>query len=108
LLLKYDWKGNVRELENFIERAALMCESDVIEPRHFFLDGTVKPRSESKDVPVGSTLREMERQLILKTLEEVGGNRTHAAKILGVSIRTLRNKLNEYRADGVSEGEKIA
>ena len=108
LLLKYDWKGNVRELENFIERAALVCEGDVIEPRHFFLDGTVKPRSESKDVPVGSTLREMERQLILKTLEEVGGNRTHAAKILGVSIRTLRNKLNEYRADGVSEGEKIA
>ena len=108
LLLKYDWKGNVRELENFIERAALVCESDVIEPRHFFLDGTVKPRSESKDVPVGSTLREMERQLILKTLEEVEGNRTHAAKILGVSIRTLRNKLNEYRADGLSEGEKIA
>ena len=108
LLLKYDWKGNVRELENFIERAALVCEGDVIEPKHFFLDGALKPRSESKDVPVGSTLREMEKQLIIKTLEEVGGNRTHAAKILGVSIRTLRNKLNEYRAEVGHGGEKFA
>ncbi len=96
LLQKYDWKGNVRELENFIERAALVCEEGVIEPRHFFLDGTVKPRRESGGVPVGSTLREMEKQLILKTLEEVKGNRTHAAKVLGISIRTLRNKLKEY------------
>lgn len=96
LLQKYDWKGNVRELENFIERAALVCEEGVIEPRHFFLDGTVRPQSESGEVPVGSTLREMEKQLILKTLEEVKGNRTHAAKVLGISVRTLRNKLKEY------------
>lgn len=96
LLQKYDWKGNVRELENFIERAALVCEEGVIEPRHFFLDGTVRPQSESGEVPVGSTLREMEKQLILKTLEEAEGNRTHAAKVLGISVRTLRNKLKEY------------
>lgn len=108
LLQKYDWKGNVRELENFIERAALVCEEGVIEPRHFFLDGAVKPRSESREVPVGSTLREMEKQLIFKTLEEVDGNRTHAAKVLGISIRTLRNKLNEYRGDGTENMEKIA
>ncbi len=96
LLQKYDWKGNVRELENFIERAALVCEEGVIEPRHFFLDGTARPQGESDGVPVGSTLREMEKQLILKTLEEVKGNRTHAAKVLGISVRTLRNKLKEY------------
>jgi transcriptional regulator with PAS, ATPase and Fis domain len=99
LLLKYDWKGNVRELENFIERAALVSEGDVIEPRHFFLDGVVKAEPASREVPVGSTLREMEKQLILRTLEDAGGNRTHAARILGVSIRTLRNKLNEYRGE---------
>ncbi|MBW2057125.1 MAG: sigma-54-dependent Fis family transcriptional regulator [Deltaproteobacteria bacterium] len=108
LLLKYDWKGNVRELENFVERAALVCEDGVIYPRHFFLDGTVKPRTESRGVPVGSTLKEMERQLILKTLEEVEGNRTRAAKVLGISIRTLRNKLNEYRAEAGEKGEKFA
>jgi len=108
LLLKYDWKGNVRELENFIERAALVCEGGVIEPRHFFLDGAVRSQSEPKGVPVGSTLREMEKQLILKTLEELKGNRTHAAKVLGISIRTLRNKLNEYRVEGDKNTEKIA
>jgi len=96
LLLRYDWKGNVRELENFIKRAALVCEDGVIHPRHFFLDGMVKP--DSTGVQVGSTLKEMEKQLIIKTLEEVGGNRTRVAKILGISIRTLRYKLNEYRA----------
>ena len=96
LLLKYDWKGNVRELENFIERAALVCEDGVIVPRHFFLDGVASPQTGSRDVRVGSTLREMEKHLILRTLEEVGGNRTRAAKVLGISIRTLRNKLNEY------------
>ncbi len=107
LLQKYDWKGNVRELENFIQRAALVCEDGVIEPRHFFLDGVVESQSESSGVPVGSTLREMEKQLILKTLEEVGGNRTHAAKVLGISIRTLRNKLNEYRVGETENREKI-
>ena len=108
LLLKYDWKGNVRELENFIERAALVSGGDVIEPRHFFLDGAVKPQLESREVPVGSTLKEMEKQLILKTLDEVSGNRTHAAKVLGVSIRTLRNKLNEYRGEEAKNKEKFA
>lgn len=108
LLFKYDWKGNVRELENFIERAALVCEDGVIEPRHFFLDGAVRSETEPRGVPVGSTLREMEKQLILKTLEEVRGNRTHAAKVLGISIRTLRNKLNEYRVEETENREKIA
>jgi DNA-binding NtrC family response regulator len=108
LLLKYDWKGNVRELENFVERAALVCETGIIEPRHFFLDGVVTVESEPRGVMVGSTVREMEKQLILKTLDEVAGNRTHAAKILGISIRTLRNKLNEYRVDPVESGENFA
>ncbi len=108
LLQKYDWKGNVRELENFIQRAALVCEDGMIQPRHFFLDGAVEPQNKSGGVPVGSTLREMEKQLILRTLEEVGDNRTHAARVLGISIRTLRNKLNEYRVKESEDGEKIS
>jgi DNA-binding NtrC family response regulator len=108
LLQKYDWKGNVRELENFIQRAALVCEDGIIQPRHFFLDGVVEPQNKSEGVPVGSTLKEMEKQLILKTLEEVGDNRTHAARVLGISIRTLRNKLNEYRVKEFEDGEKFS
>jgi two-component system response regulator FlrC len=50
---------------------------------------------------VGTTIPEMERHLIISTLTQVGGNRTRAAELLGISIRTLRNKLNEYKADGV-------
>jgi two-component system response regulator FlrC len=108
LLLKYDWKGNVRELENFVERAALVCENGVIHPRHFFLDGAVTSQTALDGLTVGSTLKAMEKELIIKTLEEVGGNRTHAAKILGVSIRTLRNKLNEYREEGARNQENFA
>ncbi len=99
LLLKYDWKGNVRELENTIERAVLIGENDVILPRHLFL-------SESENInnkifiKAGLSVREMEMQLIFQTLKETDNNRTHAAKILGISIRTLRNKLSEYREKG--------
>jgi DNA-binding NtrC family response regulator len=98
----------VRELENFVERAALVCENGVIHPRHFFLDGAVTSQTALDGLTVGSTLKAMEKELIIKTLEEVGGNRTHAAKILGVSIRTLRNKLNEYREEGARNQENFA
>jgi len=97
LLLKYDWTGNVRELENSIERAVLLGEGDVLLPRHLFLD---EPENNSKDpipLTVGLSVKEMEKQLIFKTLGEENGNRTHAARILGISIRTLRNKLREYK-----------
>ncbi len=106
LLQKYEWKGNVRELSNTIERAVLLAESDVITPSSLFIhENGVSGQGINGGGPAGGalaagmSLREMEKKLILKTLEEVGNNRTKAAGILGISIRTLRNKLNEYEQD---------
>ncbi|MBL0699615.1 MAG: sigma-54-dependent Fis family transcriptional regulator [Desulfosarcina sp.] len=97
LLLKYNWNGNVRELENTMERAALLGEGDTVLPGHLFLE--INDYNKTKDLPVmvGQSLKEMEKELIFQTLEEVDDNRTYAARILGISIRTLRNKLREYR-----------
>lgn len=97
LLVKYDWKGNVRELENVIERAVLLGKGEVLLPKHLFMDNLDDEVKESPSIKVGLSMKEMERELIVQTLEEVDGNRTHAAGILGISIRTLRNKLREYR-----------
>ena len=100
LLNKYQWRGNVRELENIIERAVLVCQGDIIEPAHLFMeDGESVPAGESGNAlgNFSGTIYEMERELIFKTLEETGNNKTKAAEILGISIRTLRNKLNEYK-----------
>jgi two-component system, NtrC family, response regulator AtoC len=100
LLSRHEWKGNVRELENRVERAVLLAEGDVILPRHLGL----APRCELRTAAPsgmgfrpGTTVWEMERQLIMGTLSEVNQNRTRAAELLGISIRTLRNKLREYR-----------
>jgi len=98
LLLKYDWKGNVRELENTIERAVLLGSGETLLPKHLFIEEPIARGSQQFPLSVGVSLKEMERQLILGTLNEVKDNRTHAAKILGISIRTLRNKLREYKA----------
>lgn len=94
------WKGNIRELENVMERAVLLAgqgsilaEHCPVEVRDAALPLVVQP-------PGNGSLWEMERELIFKTLARVKDNRTHAAKELGISIRTLRNKLREYRTDG--------
>jgi len=106
----YDFPGNVRELENIIERAVVLADGPLIEPGDLFLDG-VLPAADGQDdgppaafaapgelpLPAGTRLEDMERYLIFKTLREVDNNRTHAARMLGISIRTLRNKLREYR-----------
>ena len=84
-------------MENTIERAVLLGNDRVLLPRHLFLDEAVESGSGGLPLTVGVSLKDMERELIFKTLAEVGDNRTQAAKILGVSIRTLRNKLREYR-----------
>jgi len=97
LLSKYDWKGNVRELENTIERAVLMGEGKILSPKHLFLQRPEHERDRNMPIRVGASLRQVEKELILKTLQEVNDNRTHAAKMLGISIRTLRNKLREYK-----------
>ena len=103
LLLNHDWKGNVRELENAIERAVLIGSGDVILPEHLILAevGKELKTEKTQGVKVGSTVREMEKELIVRTLEKVNENRTRAAELLGISIRTLRNKLKEYSQETV-------
>ncbi|MBI3806133.1 MAG: sigma-54-dependent Fis family transcriptional regulator [Nitrospirae bacterium] len=96
------WKGNVRELENVMERAVLLAGDAAILPGHLLLESGGQPVSPapvpSIPQPSGNgSLWEMERELIFQTLTRVRENRTHAAKELGISIRTLRNKLREYR-----------
>ncbi|WP_026792502.1 sigma-54 interaction domain-containing protein [Pleomorphomonas oryzae] len=117
-LIAARWPGNVRELENTIHRAVLLASGMEIGVEAIRLpDGarmeTAVPRSADPAIRaaqtaeavtralVGRTVAEVERDLILDTLDHCLGNRTHAAKILGISIRTLRNKLNEYEADGI-------
>lgn len=104
LLLDHDWKGNVRELENVIERAVLISDGQCVFSEHLLLDSS-ENRAESADrfeVKAGCTVRQMEKKLIFQTLKEVDDNRTQAAELLGVSIRTLRNKLHEYKTDVAS------
>ena len=128
MLMAHTWPGNVRELENAIHRSVLLATGEEISPAAILLpDGSgnltgTPPVSEAGHIEnsaapayagentdsespvqlVGNTVAEVERELIIDTLKHCLGNRTHAANILGISIRTLRNKLNQYNADGVS------
>ncbi len=101
-LVNYAWPGNVRELENTLHRAVLLYSGTIIEASDLFdevtqesLKLTVKSDVE-KSLLIGRTVASVEKDLILNTLDHCSGNRTHAANILGISIRTLRNKLKEY------------
>ena len=99
LLTRYDWPGNIRELENCLERAVIMARGEVIVPADLPPNiQSLSGRDESQilDFPAGISLDEVEKALILKTLEETGGNRSRAAEILGINRRTLLNKLKEY------------
>jgi two-component system response regulator AtoC len=92
-LLNYPWPGNIRELANIIERTVVLDFDASIEAEHLYLDSTTTAPKE----PVrGMTLHEMEKKLILETLEANHQNRTKTAALLGISVRTLRNKLHEY------------
>jgi len=117
---EHDWPGNVRELQNLMERAVLLANGRAITPRHFLMDSGDWPLFEEHDEALRSPahsentadpqaiaagpvipLHEMERIMIMKGLEATSGNRTQAAELLGISVRTLRNKLNEYREMGL-------
>jgi two-component system, response regulator FlrC len=106
-LRAHPWQGNVRELENCIHRAVLLASGDQIGPDAIVLQGAaVGGRhsghgAEGIGALVGRTVAEVERHLILDTLHHTLGNRTHAATILGISLRTLRNKLRQYSDEGV-------
>ena len=105
-LKTHSWPGNVRELQNVIERAVILCgENGVLEPEHLGLTMSQLPAASSPAISSSSlssssealpSLAEMEKRHILAALDKCKGNRTHAAKLLDVSIRTLRNKLHEY------------
>jgi two-component system response regulator HydG len=100
LAMSYDWPGNVRELENAIQRAVVLSRGETIFPEH--LPAKIQAAGTDADgveVKTGKTMREVERDTIAKTLRQTEGNRTHAAKILGVSRRTLQNKIKEYGID---------
>jgi transcriptional regulator with PAS, ATPase and Fis domain len=100
LLTHYDWLGNVRELEYSILRAVLFAEGDVILPKHLPQEIQSPGKRTTESIPIGMTLQEMEKELILKTLERTGGNRTQTAQILGISLRSLHYKLRSYEEDG--------
>jgi DNA-binding NtrC family response regulator len=97
-LMEMSWKGNVREFENVIERAVLMCNGDVIDRDDLFItEKNRQPENSAHLFKPSVSLKEMEKNVIFTALDQTNGNRTHAAEILGISVRTLRNKLNEYR-----------
>ncbi|MFH1490757.1 MAG: sigma-54 dependent transcriptional regulator [Pseudomonadota bacterium] len=100
-LQKRAWPGNVRELENLMERAILLVESDVISPgdlENISLSEQAMPGPSAGEGAGGTlTLKDVEKKMIFKALDSHEGNRTHAAKVLGISVRTLRNKLHEYK-----------
>jgi len=97
LLLKIEWRGNVRELENTIERMVLLSKTEIVLPDHLFIENLTEPKTNIVNIRSGFTLKEMEKELISQTLKELNNNRTRAAERLGISIRTLRNKLKEYK-----------
>ena len=96
LFMQYDWPGNVRELEYSILRAVLFAEGDVILPKHLPDEIQSASQHQVENVPAGLTMKEMEKELILKTLERMDGNRTQTAEILGISLRSLQYKLKHY------------
>lgn len=101
VLHDYNWPGNVRELANIIERAFVMGDTKQVAPEHLFIGASVKPQTpapapDSYHLPTGMSLQELEKKLIIETLQANQNNRTKTAEALGISLRTLRTKLQEY------------
>jgi transcriptional regulator with PAS, ATPase and Fis domain len=101
----HNWPGNIRELRNVIERAVIICSGEQIE-RHHFAPYPIEQRERLRNedtltVPVGTPLEEVERQMIMRTLQKTKNNKTRAAELLGISLKTLHNKLNLYRERGL-------
>lgn len=102
-LQRYPWPGNVRELQNILQRAILMAKTNIIMPSDLPLIEVNVPKNTDwvSALPIGRPIYEVETQFIIETLKMHSGNRTHAAKTLGISLRTLRNKINEFTARGL-------
>jgi transcriptional regulator with PAS, ATPase and Fis domain len=104
IFMSHTWPGNIRELRNVLERSTIMCEKDMITrsclPDEFGKSQAKGPSDLSNiRFPVGTTVDAMERELILQTLNATGNNKTRAADLLGISLKTLHNKLKEYGGD---------
>ncbi|RMF65606.1 MAG: sigma-54-dependent Fis family transcriptional regulator [Calditrichaeota bacterium] len=97
LFRSYSWPGNVRELKNTVERAVILCNEETVQihhlPRHI-LSAQAGPAQDT--ITLGKTLEEIEKEVIFKTLEKTNNNKTRAAKLLGISLKTMHNKLNKY------------
>jgi len=112
LFRNYAWPGNVREMRNTLERAVIVCDGAVIETRHLppgFGQIAARPPVNDPDsihLGIGTTVQEAERQLILKTLESTNNNKTRAAEILEISLKTLHNKLKEYGSAEAASGKE--
>ena len=92
-LKNYDWPGNIRELQNVIQRAIIFCDKNKIDETDIGFNKFTNSVASNKEI---KTVSDMEKDLILRTLEKIGNNKSKAAEILGISSRTLRNKLKEY------------
>ena len=103
------WPGNVRELRNVIERAVIICSGEQIERHHFApypIDQRERLRHEDNlTLPVGTPIEEVERQMIMRTLQKTNNSKKRAAELLGVSLKTIHNKLNLYRERGLMPDE---
>ena len=103
LLLRQAWPGNVRQLENAIERAVVLAEETVLTPAHFpTLGGRQEPSESNGSLGVsipGSSLAAIEKEAILRTIESVGGSTSRAAKVLEISPRKIQYKLKDYQAE---------
>ena len=109
IFMSHTWPGNIRELRNILERSAIMCEKDLITraclPGEFGKTAAKSPSDLGAiKFPIGTTVDAMERELILQTLAATGNNKTRAAELLGISLKTLHNKLKEYGSER-AEGE---
>jgi len=93
----------VRELRNVIERAVIVCSGDLVRSEHLPpLGASSEPVATATEadlvLPIGTTVEDAEKELILRTLKQTGGNKTRAAEVLGISLKTLHNKLHKYNA----------
>jgi DNA-binding NtrC family response regulator len=107
VLERYNWPGNVRELRNVIERAVILSTGEFIEPKHLppLATATTAAAAPAISLEPGVTVEEAERRLILLTLEHTHDNKTRAAEILGISLKTLHNKLNRLRGRNAAKQE---
>ncbi len=101
-LPRHDWPGNVRELKNFVQRAFILTDDGALTARPVTITTASGPRDDAVSIPIGTSLAEADRQLIFATLKRCEGIKKRAAQVLGISSKTLYNRLEEYAAAGSS------